>query len=107
MDQPKYAERNAVILGASLDSLDSHKQFCEKQGLTFKLLADTEHKVAESYGSLTNLGVAKFASRNTFVIDPEGKVAKVFTGLNPQTHSGEALAALDQLQTVTADASTQ
>ena len=98
MDQPKYASRNAVILGVSLDSVDSHTQFCEKQGLTFKLLADTEHKVAASYGSLTNLGVVKFAARNTFLIDPEGKIAKVFTGVNPQNHSPEVIAALDELQ---------
>jgi peroxiredoxin Q/BCP len=96
VDQPKYAKRNAVIFGVSLDSVDSHKEFCSKQGLTFKLLADTHHRVAESYGSLTNFGLLKFAARNTFLIDPQGKIAKIFTGVNPQSHSPEVLAALDQ-----------
>src|SRR5882762_7934465 len=57
VDQPKYAERNAVVLGVSLDSVDSHKRFCAKEGLNFKVLADTGHKVTDSYGSLTNLGL--------------------------------------------------
>jgi thioredoxin-dependent peroxiredoxin len=98
VDQPKYAEHNAVVLGVSLDSIDSHKKFCAKEGLNFKLLADTEHKVTRLYGCLTNFGVVKFAARHTFLIDPQGKVAKVYTGVNPATHSAEVLAALDQLQ---------
>ena len=98
MDQPKYAERNAVVLGVSLDSVDSHKKFCTKEGLQFKLLADTDHKVTQSYGSLTNLGVAKFAARHTFLIDPTGKVAKVYTSVDPLRHSAEVLAELDGLE---------
>lgn len=98
MDQPKYAERNAVVLGVSGDSVDSHKEFCTKQGLNFKLLADTSHKVMDSYGSLTNLGVVKFAARHTFLIDPAGKIAKVYTDVDPAKHSAEVLAELDQLQ---------
>jgi len=99
VDQPKYAERNAVVLGVSGDSIDSHKDFCSKQGLNFKLLADTDHKVAALYGSLTNLAVVKFAARHTFLIDPQGRIAKVYTSVNPATHSAEVLAALDQLRT--------
>ena len=98
MDQPKYAERNAVVLGVSGDSVDSHKEFCAKQGLNFKLLADTQHKVAAAYGSLTNLGVAKFAARHSFLIDPEGKIAKVYETVNPAAHSSEILADLDNFQ---------
>lgn len=98
MDQPKYAERNAVVMGVSLDSVDSHKKFCTKEGFSFKLLADTDHKVAAAYGSLTNFGVLKFAARNTFLIDPAGKIAKVFLGVDPAKHSGEVLAELDVLQ---------
>jgi thioredoxin-dependent peroxiredoxin len=97
-DQPKYAERNAVVLGVSLDSVDSHKKFCSKEGLNFKLLADTDHKVTESYGSLTNLGLVKFAARHTFLIDPHGKIAKAYTSVDPPKHSGEVLAELDVLQ---------
>ena len=99
-DQPKYAERNAVVLGVSVDSVDSHKNFCTKEGLNFKLLADTDHKVSDSYGSLTNLGLVKFAARHTFLIDPNGKVAKAYTSVDPLKHSVEVLAELDALQKV-------
>ena len=98
VDQPKYAERNAVVLGVSLDSGDSHKKFCAQEGLNFKLLADTDHKVTDSYGSLTNLGVVKFAARHTFLIDPTGKIAKAYTSVDPLKHSAEVLAELDVLQ---------
>ena len=98
-DQSKYAERQAVILGVSVDSVDSHKKFCAKEGLNFKLLADTAHTVTKAYGSLTNLGVAKFASRHTFLIDPNGKIAKVYTSVDPAHHSAEILDQLHQLQT--------
>ena len=98
MDQPKYAERNAVVLGVSVDSVESHKKFCSKEGLNFKLLADTNHKVADSYGSLTNFGVVKFAARNTFLIDPAGKIARAYTSVNPANHSQEVLAELDELR---------
>ena len=98
MDQPKYAERNAVVLGVSADSIESHKEFCSKEGLNFKLLADTDGKVIRAYGSLTNLGVVKFAARHTFLIDPSGKIAKAYTDVDPAKHSEEVLAQLDQLQ---------
>jgi peroxiredoxin Q/BCP len=87
-----------VVLGVSVDSVDSHKKFCAKEGLNFKLLADTDHTVTKAYGSLTNVGVAKFAARHTFLIDPNGKIAKVYTSVDPAKHSGEVLAELEQLQ---------
>ena len=98
MDQPKYAEHNAVVLGVSLDTIDSHKDFCTKQGLNFRLLADAGGKVAATYGSLTNLAVVKFAGRHSFLLDPTGRIARVYTSVNPSNHSTEVLAALDQLQ---------
>jgi thioredoxin-dependent peroxiredoxin len=98
VDQPKYAERNAVVLGVSLDSVDSHKKFCAKEGLNFKLLADTNHKVTDDYGSLTNYGLVRFAARHTFLIDPNGKIAKAYTSVDPVKHSVEVLAELDVLQ---------
>jgi peroxiredoxin Q/BCP len=98
VDQLKYAERNAVVLGVSLDSVESHKKFCAKEGLNFKLLADTDHKVTDSYGSLTNLGLVKFAARHTFLIDPQGKIAKAYTSVDPVKHSGEVFSDLDVLQ---------
>src|SRR5579872_391868 len=100
VDQPKFAEHNAVVLGVSVDSVDSHKKFCTKEGLNFKLLADTNHKVSDSYGSLTNFGVVQFAARHTFLIDPNGKIAKVYTSVNPANHSSEVLAELDHLQRI-------
>src|SRR5437868_12495586 len=68
-DLPKYDKANAAIVGVSVDSTDSHKEFCAKESLTFKLLADTEKKVVDQYGSLNARGMA---SRNTFLIDPSG-----------------------------------
>ena len=102
MDQPKYAERNAVVLGVSLDTVDSHKKFCTQEGLNFKLLSDTNHRVTDTYGSLTNLGVVKFAARNTFLIDPAGTIAKAFLSVDPATHSGQVLKELDELQKLVA-----
>ncbi len=97
-DETQYAQRSAVILGVSVDSVDSHKKFCAKEGLNFKLLADSDHRVSSEYGSLKNLLVVKFASRHTFIIDPEGKIARVYTSVDPNQHSREVLAALDELQ---------
>jgi thioredoxin-dependent peroxiredoxin len=98
VDQAKYAERHAVVLGVSVDSVDSHRKFCTNEGLQFKLLADRRGNVSESYGSLTNLGVVKFARRHTFIVDPSGKIAKAYLSVNPAGHSAEVLAALDTLQ---------
>ena len=97
-DLAQYQQKGAVILGVSVDSADSHKQFCAKEGLNFKLLADTDHMVSSDYGSLTDRGEVKFAARHTFIINPEGKIAKVFEDVNPSKHSEEVLAALAQLQ---------
>ena len=98
VDQPEYADRNAIVLGVSLDSVDSHKKFCAKEGLNFKLLADSDHRVTDSYGSLTNLGLVKFAARHTFLVDPTGKIAKAYTSVDPLKHSAEVLTELDLLQ---------
>lgn len=98
IDRQRYAERRAIVLGVSVDSVDSHKKFCAKEELNVTLLADKDGSVSNAYGSLTNLGVVKFAVRHTFLIDPNGKVAKVYTSVDPVRHSQEVLAALDQLQ---------
>jgi len=97
-DLPQYEQKGAVVLGVSVDSPDSHKQFCTKEGLNFKLLADSDHNVSRQYGSLTNLGVVKIAARHTFLINPEGKIVKEFLDVNPNQHSAEVLAALAELQ---------
>jgi thioredoxin-dependent peroxiredoxin len=97
-DQPLYQQKHVVVLGVSVDSADSHKKFCTKEGLNFKLLADTDYKVSTAYGSLTNLALVKIAARHTFIIDPTGKIVKVFTEVHPNEHSAEVLAALSELQ---------
>jgi peroxiredoxin Q/BCP len=93
-DRDEYLARNAVVLGVSLDSIESHKEFCAKEGLAFKLLSDEDHAAARAYGSLGGVGPLKFAKRRTFLIDPQGVIFKVFTEVNPNRHSEEVLAAL-------------
>jgi thioredoxin-dependent peroxiredoxin len=97
-DLAKYEKLNVAILGVSVDSVDSHKSFCTKEGLNFRLLADTEHKVSALYGSLGEYQGKPIATRNTFIISPDGKIAKVFEAVKPAAHSEEVLAALAQLQ---------
>ena len=97
-DLSQYELRNAVILGVSVQSSNSHKEFCAKEGLSFKLLADTNHGVSSAYDSVTNLVVTKLSARHTFLINPEGIVVKEFLDVNPSKHSQEVLAALTQLQ---------
>ena len=97
-DLEKYQALNAVILGVSVDTVDSHKQFCTKDSLSFTLLADPDKKVVQAYGSLGNYGPMVIANRNTFLIDPNGKIAKVWTGVNPNSHSEDILATLNGLE---------
>ena len=97
-DIAKYEAVNAVILGVSVDNEQSHKDFCAKEGLNFKLLADTDAKVSEQYGSVMEYNGAKLSARNTFIIDPQGKVVKVFEKVKVAAHSEEVLAALATLQ---------
>lgn len=82
------------MLGASTDAVAAHQDFCARQNLTFKLLADHDKKLSKLYGSLRGLGIA---ARNTFLIDPQGRIAKVWLGVSPASHSGEVLATLQQL----------
>ena len=97
-DLDRYKALNAKIVGVSVDSVDSHKQFCAKDNLTFTLLSDTGKKVVAEYGSLGNYMGFKIANRNTFLINPEGKIVKVWTHVDPAHHSQEVLAALHQLE---------
>ena len=97
-DLDKYKKLHAVILGVSVDTAESHKSFCAKEGLAFKLLSDSDAKVSEQYGSIMEYNGNKLSARNTFIIDPKGKIAKVFTKVGPAGHSDEVLAALAELQ---------
>ena len=98
-DLAKYAQTNAVILGVSVDAAELHKSFCAKEGLNFKLLSDPDAKTSAAYGSVMEYNGTKLSARNTFIIDPAGKIAKVFVGVKPGGHSEEVLSALAALQT--------
>jgi peroxiredoxin Q/BCP len=97
-DGAKYQEKNAVVVGVSVDTVDSHKEFCTKEGLAFKLLADADKKVATQYGSLMTYQGTEYAARNTFLIDPKGTIRKVYLKVKPAGHSDEVLADLATLQ---------
>jgi peroxiredoxin Q/BCP len=98
-DQSKYDALNAAVLGVSLDTVDSHKAFCTKDSLTFKLLADPDHKVVTEYGvPIKSFGPVKYAERDTFLISPEGKVVKEWEVKDIQAHSAEVLAAIKEMQ---------
>ena len=97
-DLTKYEQAGAVILGISVDSAQSHKDFCAKEGLNFKLLADPDAKVSTEYGSVMEYKGATMASRNTFLINPKGEIAKVYTGVKPATHSEQVLKDLNELK---------
>jgi len=89
--QPQFLAKNAVILGVSVDTPASHQQFCTKESLTFRLLSDANHTVSTEYGSL---GANGMASRNTFLINPQGKIAQVWIGVDPTTTVPIVLAAI-------------
>src|ERR1700722_9625420 len=98
-DIAQYDAKGAVILGVSVDTVESHQQWCAKDGMTFKLLADDAKEVTTKYGSLKDYGkMGSLASRNTFLIDPKGNIRKVYTNVKPDPHSAEVLAAITELQ---------
>ena len=101
-DLAQYEQKNAVIVGVSVQDEDSHQKFCTKEGLSFKLLADTKTEVSALYDSVMNFGVAKLSAQHTFLIDPSGVVRKVYLDVKPQQHSEEVLAALAELQAAAA-----
>jgi peroxiredoxin Q/BCP len=97
-DLDKYQQAGVVVLGVSVDSAQSHKDFCAKEGLNFKLLSDPDATVSTEYGSTMEYQGAKMAARNTFIINPKGEIAKVYTGVKPAEHSEQVLKDLAQLQ---------
>ena len=97
-DLSKYEQTGAVILGVSVDTAQSHKDFCAKEGLNFKLLADPDAKVSTEYGSIMDYKGSKLAARNTFIINPKGEIAKVYTGVKPADHSEQVLKDLAELK---------
>ena len=94
-DQAKFDADHAAVLGVSLDTAESHKSFCTQENLTFKLLADPQHKVVDAYKvPIKNFGLVKFAERVTYLISPEGKVVKVWPDVSVDNHSEEVLQAI-------------
>jgi thioredoxin-dependent peroxiredoxin len=92
-DQAQYEAKNAVVIGVSVDTVESHKEWCAKDGMSFKMLSDADKKVVALYGStMTIPQLGTLAARNTFIIDPSGKIVKEFIKVNPQGHSEEVLA---------------
>lgn len=98
-DLDKYKALHAVILGVSVDTVKNHAKFCTKDSLEFTLLSDHgQMQVSKDYGVLANLMGLKFDKRTTFLIDPAGKIAKVWTGVNPMNHSAQVLQELEKLK---------
>jgi peroxiredoxin Q/BCP len=98
-DLAQFKQLGAEVIGISADALDSHALFSKKEGLSFLLASDVGGQVAKRYDSWYGMGNLGVAARNTYLIDPNGKIARVFTNVNPTGHSEEVLAALRQLQT--------
>lgn len=97
-DLQQLKASGAEVIGVSVDSVNSHHDFAHKFGLRFPLLADTTAEVSARYHSLFNLGLVKFAQRNTFLIDPFGKIAKVYLSASAAHNSNQIVADLKQLQ---------
>jgi len=93
-----FKNLDCQILGVSLDDAESHKEFSEKHGLPFPLLADTEGTTADAYGVKKRMLGFAYAKRQTFLIDPEGNIARHYVDVDPDTHSQELLADLEALQ---------
>ena len=93
-----YREANAQILGISVDDVDSHKKFSEKHGLPFPILADPTKETAKKYGALKSYFGMELARRDTFLIDPEGRVVKRYVEVEPKGHSQTVLKDIEALQ---------
>ena len=89
---------NTVVWGVSVDNSESHAEFAEKHKLPFTLLADSGGKVAKQYGSLLNMFIIKVAKRHSFIINPQGKIAKIYRQVNPKQHVEEIIKDLKSLQ---------
>jgi thioredoxin-dependent peroxiredoxin len=97
-DMEQLSALQAQVVGVSVDTTESHKAFAEKYHLPFPLLADSKAEVAASYGALTDLLVMKLAKRYTFLIDPQGRIAKAYLSVNTSKHSLEIINDLKQLK---------
>jgi len=87
-----FKKENAVILGVSVDDVASHEKFAKEHSLPFDILADPTHEAAKKYGVLATYGGAQLASRQTFLIGPDGKIVKHWAKVDPKGHSDMVLA---------------
>ena len=83
---------DAAVVGISVDDVESHKEFSDKYNLPFTILADEDSKTTKAYGVLRDYKLLKLASRQSFLIDPEGRIAKHYANVDPDTHTDEVLA---------------
>ena len=88
-----FRDVNAVIVGVSVDDVESHKKFESKHGLPFTLLADSKKEMTKTYGVLKSyMGTMELARRETFLIDPTGRIVKIYRDVEPKGHSQAVLA---------------
>ena len=92
-----FRKLGAEIVGISLDDVESHMAFAEKHGLPFTLLADDGGAVAREYGVLRDFGVVQLARRETFLISPQGVIARHYDKVDVSTHSAEVLTDIEAL----------
>ncbi|MDE3208495.1 MAG: peroxiredoxin, partial [Pseudomonadota bacterium] len=93
----QLAAKGVSVIGISLDSLESHARFAARYGLPFLLLSDNKAKVARLYGTLIHLVLCRFSRRDTFIIDPQGRIARIFHAVNPATQIPLLLDSLAEL----------
>jgi len=96
-DLHRLTALGAEVVGVSVDDTLSHQDFAKKYSLPFPLLADAKGELARRYGSLRDFGLIRFARRNTFLIDPQGRVAKVYLSASTSRNSQEVIDDLKQL----------
>jgi peroxiredoxin Q/BCP len=99
-DVAKLRQAGADVVGVSLDDVKSHADFAAKYHVPFPLLSDADRKTARAYGVLTSTLGIKYARRTTFLIDPQGKIAKVYQDVDPEKNSAQVLADLNTLKGV-------
>jgi len=97
-DIPILKRMGVAVLGVSTDEVESHREFAEKYHLPFPLLADSKGDVARAYGALFSLGPLKFARRQTFIIAPDGHIARIYRKVKPATHSDEVIRDIEDLR---------
>lgn len=96
-NQKQFANRKTSVVGISIDDVESHLDFSDTLNLNFSLLADEDKKTAKSYQVLTDLGLIAYSKRETFIIDPDGRIAHHYEDVNPKTHTQMVLNKLDEL----------